>query len=457
MNGLAILNSFLKYEEGFEEDALTRNQLRELVRSTFPRRSAKQSREPAVDNILDGLLFNGDIIGTLEEKGCQFSDGYNTSGSLLAQFLEVVTSQVGRGGISGQITVDNVSTWKGECVMVHMKHLCSELVETYAERMATYEDTTGLDDFGAVHKAERGAVMEVFKGTVHSLVSATISMKKELQRGIREKKSEKLARIKAIVFDQVKEIYEKHKTLLVKPNVEDMKMTLVDAGSPYSNLVAYKAALANYLSTCKADAAELSKGADDAGVACDIIVGELKDILEKSISWVNAYDILFHESMGVLETNSELHSQLLEEDAKFDAELKEDQARTNAELEKLEGALTVARIKQSSELEERSTKLAVLGDKVERAARLNEGEKNELQVTLMNIQKDIEEVQGQIYEKSQQRENTTDEIHRGMLKDEQDNHGWFKAMIQEQHDLLEKELAVEREIAKTREQQMEQK
>ena len=78
---------------------------------------------------------------------------------------------------------------------------------------------------------------------------------------------------------------------------------------------------------------------------------------------------------------------------RFDVELKEDQAKTNAELEKLEETLTAARIKQSSELEERSTKLAVLGDKVERAARLNEGEKNELQEQLMNIQKEVEEVQ----------------------------------------------------------------
>ena len=44
-----------------------------------------------------------------------------------------------------------------------------------------------------------------------------------------------------------------------------------------------------------------------------------------------------------------------------------------------------------------------------------------------------------------------------MLQEEQESHGWFKAMIQRQHDLLEKELDVERKIGQKKAELMEKK
>ena len=75
----------------------------------------------------------------------------------------------------------------------------------------------------------------------------------------------------------------------------------------------------------------------------------------------------------------------------------------------------------------------------------------------MEIQKQIEEIQSQVYGKRTQREEQTDEIHRGMLQEEQESHGWFKAMIQRQHDLLEKELDIERQIGQKKAELMEKK
>ena len=63
----------------------------------------------------------------------------------------------------------------------------------------------------------------------------------------------------------------------IKPNPESMKMTLVDAGSPYTSLVSFKSNRATYLSKCKAEITEL--GYEDQINLSEFLVKELKDII----------------------------------------------------------------------------------------------------------------------------------------------------------------------------------
>ena len=68
----------------------------------------------------------------------------------------------------------------------------------------------------------------------------------------------------------------------------------------------------------------------------------------------------------------------------------------------------------------------------------------------MSIQTQIQETQSLSFEKRQERETQTDNLHKGIIEKERETHEWFKLTIQKQHALLEKELSLEREISSKR-------
>ena len=68
----------------------------------------------------------------------------------------------------------------------------------------------------------------------------------------------------------------------------------------------------------------------------------------------------------------------------------------------------------------------------------------------MSIQTQIQETQSLSFEKRQERETQTDNLHKGIIEKERETHEWFKLSIQKQHALLEKELSLEREISSKR-------
>ena len=456
----AIVNSLFKYEEGFDEESTARNQLREVLSNFFVNRSGRLIRDsPTTSDALAELILNPEVINKLDETNLHFIDGYYSSCVLLADHVlmlhEEISSNIDNDDF---VTRQKVISWKEECTNVRIHYLMSELIEKYMKGMRSVVSPNSignLDELDAAHARERNAVMSIYNKTIQSWEPPAISMKKQLQSTIRDRKQEKVEKVKDNMNLKAKEVYENNYALLIKPNPESMKMTLVDAGSPYTSLVSFKSSLATYLSKCKAEITEL--GYEDQINLSEFLVKELKDIIAKSRVWINGYDALFQETKAGMERSRETYTKLLEEDSNFDSTLKDQQEKNNKALEELEATLTEQRIKQSSELEEKSTKIDVYGDKVDRATKLNDSEKTELQNSLMEIQKQIEEIQSQVYGKRTQREEQTDEIHRGMLQEEQESHGWFKAMIQRQHDLLEKELDIERQIGQKKAELMEKK
>jgi hypothetical protein len=217
-----------------------------------------------------------------------------------------------------------------------------------------------------------------------------------------------------------------------------------------------------------------SLGPTDDFILTEILKAELEDIIEKSRYWVDGFNAIFHEAVSSKNANKDTLQKLLEDDITFDLKLKSEEQETEKILSELDESLTAQRISQSAELEEKSTRLEVLGDKVDRAARLNEKEKNDLQIDvivfistlnmyilnnnsgvssnfqLMAIQTEIQETQSRSFERRQEREMQTSDMHRGMIEQERESHEWFKGAIQKQHSMLEKELSLEREIGSRR-------
>ena len=459
-NEKAILDSLCAFEEGFDEETSARNQLREILEVCLVKKSGAFIRDvPSSHEPLTELIMKPDVIDKLDEIELNFIDGYYSSCVLLADYVKMAHEEISAHvDAEDFLTQDKVITWKEECINVRMHYLISELIEKYMKGMRSIagpNSTGNLEELNVAHTRERNAVMSVYCKTIQSLQPSAVGMKKQLQGTIRDRKEEKIEKTKQNMKLKVKEIYNKNYHLLAKPNPEDMRFSLTDAGSPYTSLVSFKSALASHLSKCKTEISEL--GYEDDTALSDFLVSELKDIIGKLNIWVDGYDNLYKETSIALKEDQERYKKLKEEDILFDANFKEEQEKYNNILGELESKLTEQRIQQSSELEEKSTKLDVYADKVERATKLNDSEKTELQNSLIEIQKQIEDIQSQVFEKRTQRENQTDEIHRDMLQEEQESHGWFKAMIQRQHDLLEKELEVERKINQRRTELMEKK
>jgi hypothetical protein len=75
----------------------------------------------------------------------------------------------------------------------------------------------------------------------------------------------------------------------------------------------------------------------------------------------------------------------------------------------------------------------------------------------MSIQVEIQGVQQNSYTRRQERELKTSDLHRQNIEQERESHEWFKEAIQKQHELLEKELSLERKISEKRNLQMTEK
>lgn len=456
----AILSSLLTFEEGYDEEIAARNQLRELLTEIFPKKSGLPvAVHETTETFLSELLSTADVHSKFKEQSFLFSEGFYSSGILLADYIEKYHLHMKSNSSEGYLTPKLLSTWKVECVVVRIKYLCEDLVESYNQAMeAASSKINNFDDFESFHRKERAVVISIFNSTVKTYVSQAVSFKKQLQAKIRLRKNEFVKGLQGHLDVRAQEIYEKNYHILdnVKKQSISQQITLVDAGSPYSNLVAFKSMLSTYLSTCKLEITAIGT-VSNQDILSEVLHGEMKEIIEKSHYWVDAFSTLFNQAHNSREESRLLLQRLAEEDMQFDVQMKALEAVHEKELSKLEETLTSQRILQSTQIEEKSTRLEVIGEKVERATRLNEKEKNELQDDLMALQTDIAEVQHRSLDKRQERETQTDHLHRGIVEQERENHEWFKTSIQKQRAMLERELALERELNSKRSFQMSSK
>lgn len=166
---------------------------------------------------------------------------------------------------AGGLLPQTVAAWKYECVIVRMKYLCDELAESYVAAVdEALPGVNNLEQFEIIHKRERENIFSVFNSTIKTYVPQSILFKKQLQAGIRSKRAERLAMVTSSLVTRAQEVYEKHYHMLdnVKQLSRSQQITLVDAGSPYSNLVAFKGVLGNYLNTCRLELISLGPAND---------------------------------------------------------------------------------------------------------------------------------------------------------------------------------------------------
>ena len=218
------------------------------------------------------------------EKSIHFCDGFYSSGILLADYIEkfhtnlkankdddgilnrpphtpINTSNLPNMGTHcpdwiGYLSSALVNSWKSECVVVRMKFLCDDLSQSYIQSMeAAIPSISNFEDFEVIHKRERAQILSQFNYTVKSLVPQSIRFKKQLQACVRSKRTEMVELITGSLITRAQEVYQKYYNILDEAKrlsmSQSQQMTLVDAGSPYSNLVAFKRILENYLSTCR--------------------------------------------------------------------------------------------------------------------------------------------------------------------------------------------------------------
>lgn len=273
-----------------------------------------------------------------------------------------------------------LNSWKSECVDAFFRKFISEQIENYDHVMqALYEGFNSFEDLEVAHKREKSKAMTVFDCAVHSYSVRSAEYRKQLQVSIREKKDEFMSALTAKLADKIKSIYKKHYHQLeaAKQSSTSQSITLVDAGSPYSNLVYFKGILSTYLSVCRQELATVDS-VDDS-VLVGVLITELQNIIDNSRLWVDGFEALYQQALISKTTSKELLRKLLEDDRILDTKLKEEEIENERLLSELEEQLTQQRISQSSDIEEKSSRVEVLGDKVERAARLNENEKSEVQ------------------------------------------------------------------------------
>ena len=297
-----------------------------------------------------------------EQSKSQFAEGFTTSGSLLSSYLQKWNTQL-QPSDSDSNVVDNkmVETIRSECLRSHINHLSDNLLSQYVINMEKSIPTVyNFEEFEKLHKAERAKALEIFNSTICSRTNVSVSLKKEFQSLLRNKKSYYFDKLKETIKTKLQLIYETNYHLLstAKTLSTSQMITLTDASSPYSNLVAFKNVLSGYLSACKLQMNEI--GVADEEILAGILNGEMKDIIEKSRYWVEGYASICNDSLSKRNGQNEALEQLKLEEKELDDKIKFEEESTEKLLVELEQKLTDQRIAQSSELEEKSTKLEVL-------------------------------------------------------------------------------------------------
>jgi hypothetical protein len=309
-----------------------------------------------------------------------FYDGFANIGILVLEF--VLLCEHNMASATSLIVPDSVTlnSWKSDCVDGIIQKFISEQIENYDHVLqALYEDLNSFEDLEVAHKREKVKAMNVFDSAVYSYSTRSAEYRKQLQVSIRKRKDEYMSALTAKLTDKIKSIYKKHYYLVeaAKQSSTCQSITLVDAGSPYSNLVSFKGVLSTYLSACRQELAAIDF-VDDS-ILVGVLIPELQNIIENSRLWVDGFEALYQQALVSKTTNKELLEKLLEDEKKLYMTVKEEEIENDRLQSELQEELTKQRITQSSELEEKASRVDVLGDKVERAARLNEKEKSEVQ------------------------------------------------------------------------------
>ena len=296
-----------------------------------------------------------------EQKKSAFSEGFTTSGSLLSSYLQKWNTRLQPSDSdSNVVDYKMVETIRSECLRSHINHLSDNLLSQYVINMEkSIPAVYNFEDFEKLHKAERAKALEIFNSTICSRTNVSVTLKKEFQALLRNKKSYYFDNLKESIKTKLQVIYETNYHLLstAKTLSTSQMITLTDASSPYSNLVAFKNVLSGYLSACKLQMNEI--GVADEEMLSGILNGEMKDIIEKSRYWVEGYASIYNDSLSKRNGQKEALEQLKLEENELDDKIKFEEESTEKLLAELEQKLTDQRIAQSSELEEKSTKLEV--------------------------------------------------------------------------------------------------
>ena len=331
-------------------------------------------------------MMNSNRNHRLADLNVPFYDGFANTGALARDYLLLYEQNMAADASFNVPNLATLNSWKSDCVTKRVNSLQDDLIENYSHVMEALLDRfTNLEDLEAAHKREKSKAMAAFDAVIHAYSPRAYGCRKQLQAGIIEKKTHFTSVVVAALSERVQRIYEKHYHLIdaAKKSSTSQQITLVDAGSPYSNLVAFKSVLGSYLSSCRQELAVV--GSLDDSVLVHVLARELQNILENSRLWVDGFEALYQQALVTKTSNQELLQKLLEDDRALDIRLKNEEIESDRVLSDLQEQLTQQRIVQSSEIEEKSSRVEVLGEKVERAARLNETEKIELQGEVIHL------------------------------------------------------------------------
>eukprot|EP01041_Mallomonas_annulata_P006687 gene6687-13547_t len=485
-----MVETLMKSESGFSTEVAMRNQLREIMTEILPLHeiiplplslplqsigSGSESGLESNTSLLSDvnyILSQEDIRRRISDEMCQEVElcGVTLTGPLLAQYVSAIVSQC------SDVNHFPLSTVRTEVVTAYIQTLSAAAMTQYEQHMTTMTMTSvsesfsslSLSDITRIHSQCRARALGMLTGSTGRRWGLARDARKSLQTALRLKLQREMLlseqRWREHCESVLLDIQTETQTQM-HGDIQTQTLRLGESVSAFSELLRYKGILertvSRYISetTSSQSSPTYSDNNSDSDRALEISSDVLKGFLILQLGilsmqghqWMEGFKRLVAATEEEIRSKEEERNTLetrhgLQENSLSDGAV----SAMEGEVSGLQQTLSTLRLEHAVAAESSQSKLEGLMDRMDRIARLNEQEKNELAQELMSIQHRILKAQDRALDLRQQREVSTTAMHRDLLTGEQDCHVWFKATVSRRHSLLETELALEREIAMKR-------
>lgn len=471
-----ILESLTKQENGFSTDVAMRNQLRDMIQELFPNQEGIGIPFASADlfmNDFSEILQHEDIRNRLYSAKDPDIQGLVLTASLFSKLTASTAGTVTsyRNLSFSVIKTSLVEPYLQECFDQAVceyegsieKGETSNSSDGAAVAVAVAEQeyiTNILDRVRQTHNTSILRAMNYWQGLFQpgGAVERDIGFKykekllllldSRLESRILALEKESLGRCEAIAAELAEALalpsmHPEGRT----PELHPDHVLGQGSNSQYNHLLALSSQIESFSSKYHSRTATRELESCSAKVLCKYLTKNVQVLLGKAQDWVLAFQSRSDETKERIRSSEGEIVQLKDNLVEVEAKAAHEVGVGEESISRLRSSLEQLRRTHATVNEAGSSNLEGLMDRLDRAARLNEQEKNELAQGLMAMQHRILKAQDRALELRQQREKSTATLHRDLIDGERSSHDRYKADITRQHELLEEELALERRIA----------
>lgn len=465
-----ILETLSKQENGFSKDIAVRNQLRDMIQELIPMQEGIGIPFTAADmfmNDFNEILLHGDISHRiLSVKDTNIQDLVMT-----ASFLSILVP-------AAVETVKDLKTLRLSDVKAALVN--PYLEESFKQSIAEYYECIEYLRNNSRKTSSTSSSSSNLTEEIISLKRLTDDHNLSTEKAVAYLRSlftvdnEKYSEYKQRLLIHVNNIFQSHMAILeaesnnrceaIASELEDVLSLWVEddkgvcsesvlpiplgkASNAYHNILSFKSQIESFVSKFQIRTVGTELENCRTKILHKYLAKYVHILLVRFQDWLTALEQLTNTSKAKLAfLESEIY-RLKEQLVEVEANSAHEISVAEESLSKLQAQLDQLRRTHATVNEAGSSNLEGLMDRLDRAARLNEQEKNELAQGLMAMQHRILKAQDRALELRLQREASTAILHKELIEGEKTSHGRYKADISRQHELLEEQLVLERMIA----------